>query len=261
LLKENATLKQTNDALNERTAELEKNRKRLYSQNDRTTKKLQKELQTKEEENSSLTEELAVKTRQHTQARNYRKTVAQQKRGTEQELRLALDENEALREAIDGVEGAYEKLQVEYAIMAAEGNRSDDDDSYTTEELKVFDNGQFDDRIRLAVFACMRANVGKDRIGPLIEAIMRAMVNKRFDRMPKPSTIASWATQFSGVSLAHVFDQLTRDQHAVKVIAHDGTTKNGKKYGTGRYVTCVRAYACACRDARKVLIQRFVCCV
>jgi hypothetical protein len=195
LLQENASLKQTNDVL-------KKNRKRLYSQKDRATKKLPNKLQLKEEENSSLKEELIVKARQHIQARHYRKTVSQQKRQTENELQLALDENETLREAIEEVEGGYEKLKLECAIMAASGAGSDDD-SYTAAELNVFANGQFDDRIRLAVFACMRANVGKDRIGALIAAIMKAMVNKRVDRMPAPSTIASWATQLSGVALAH----------------------------------------------------------
>src|SRR6185437_10278359 len=80
-------------------------------------------------------------------------------------------------------------------------------------------------------------------------------VNKRVDRMPKPSTIASWATQLSGVALAHVFDQMTTDPNAVKVFAHDGTTKNGKKYGTGRYVATHDAgwkSGCVCHVRERV---------
>jgi hypothetical protein len=49
----------------------------------------------------------------------------------------------------------------------------------------------------------------------------------------------------SNLTAIQLYDRLTTDSDALKVLAHDGTTMGGKKYGTGRSVALLPNRSCA----------------
>ena len=212
---------------------------------------------------------LATTRKQLNNAKNYRKTVAGDKRQAESERDAAREELEQLQTLADERLEAYEELEMEMVMMmmtddvmakrkrtnsgggGGGGGGGDGDEGDELKEVDVFHDGRYDDNMRVAIFACMRAGVGKDRIAPLVAAILRVLANIKVNRMPSPSTIAKWADDMSNLTAIQLYARLTTDPDALKVLAHDGTTMGGKKYGTGRSValssnrSCAHAWQCA----------------
>jgi hypothetical protein len=206
---------------------------------------------------------LATTRKQLNNAKNHRKTVAADKRQAESERDAAREELEQLQMLANERLEAYEELQMEMVMMMmtddvmAKRNRATGggggsgggggggdgagDEGVELKEMDFFHEGRYDDNMRVAIFACMCAGVGKDRIAPLVAAILRVLANIKVNRMPAPSTIAMMAADMSNLTAIQLYDKLTTDPDAVKVFAHDGTTMGGKKYGTARCVSVVCA--------------------
>lgn len=257
---------------NERDA-LRKKAKRASDEKVTMTKKAEAtamELDDTKEALDTTQAALAATRKQLNNAKNYRKTVAGDKQQAESERDAAREELEQLQTLADERLEAYEELEMEMMMMmmtddvmakrkrmnsaGGGGGGGDVDEGDELKEMDFFHEGQYDDNMRVAILACMRAGVGKDRIAPLVEAILRALANIKVNRMPAPSTIAKMAAAMSNLTAIQLYDKLTTDPDAVKVFAHDGTTMGGKKYGTARYVwtagteenECVSAYHCGC---------------
>jgi hypothetical protein len=250
----NAELKNERDALRKKA-------KRVTDEKATTTKKAEAtamELDDTKEALDNTQAALAATRKQLNNAKNYRKTVAGGKRQAESERDAAREDLEQLQTLADERLEAYEELEMEMVMMMmtdnvmakrkrATGGGGGDE----VKEVDVFHEGRYDDNMRVAILACMRAGVGKDRIAELVAAILRALVKIKVNRMPSPSTIAKWAGQMSNLTAIQLYDRLTTDPDALKVLAHDGTTMGGKKYGTGRSValssnrSCARARQCA----------------
>ena len=200
---------------------------------------------------------LATTRKQLNNGKHYRKTIAAGKLQAESERDAAHEELEQLQTLADERLEAYEELEMEMVMMmmtddvmakrkrmnsgGGDGGGGDGDEGDELKEMDFFHEGRYDDNMRVAILACMRAGVGKDRIAPLVEAILRALANIKVNRMPAPSTIAKMAADMSNLTAIQLYDKLTTDPDAVKVFAHDGTTMGGKKYGTARCVMCVCA--------------------
>jgi hypothetical protein len=108
--------------------------------------------------------------RQLTQSRYYRGTVSASRKELTREHAAATDELDRLSTEVEGWHAEHDRLQADLLLIdsgtAASGGKQ--------QPLSLFENGQYSDRMRLAVFACLNANVGKDNIGPLIRAITQA---------------------------------------------------------------------------------------
>ncbi|WP_288083824.1 hypothetical protein [Shinella sp.] len=196
---------------------------------------------------------LATTRKQLNNAKHYRKTVAADKRQAESERDAALEELEQLQTLADERLEAYEELEMEMVMMmmtddvmakrkrtssggGGGGGGGGGDESVELKDVDFFHEGRYDDNMRVAILACMRAGVGKDRIAPLVAALLRVLANLKVNRMPAPSTIAKWADEMSNLTAIHLYNELTTRMEATKVFAHDGTTMGGKKYGTATYV-------------------------
>lgn len=103
----------------------------------------------------------------------------------------------------------------------------------------AFDGERYTDEMRTAVMACISAGVGVRRIGPLLQLLTQAITNRTFSRMPATSTIALWAGELRTLSRIQTVERLTRDEKELQVLASDGTTKFGKKFGAFRYAWIV----------------------
>ena len=127
--------------------------------------------------------------RRLTQSRYYRGTVADAKKKLSREHVAAMEENDRLKVEVEGWHAEYARLQAELLLQDSDGHMTTTRGKPQT--LSLFKNGQYSDQMRLAVFACLNANVGKDKIGPLISAITQAVAQKQIIRLPAPSTAAS----------------------------------------------------------------------
>jgi type I site-specific restriction endonuclease len=193
---------------------------------------------------------LATTRKQLNNAKHHRKTVAADKRQAESERDAALEELEQLQTLADERLEAYEELEMEMVMMmmtddvmakrkrmnsaGGGGGGGDVDEGDELKHVDLFHEGRYDDNMRVAILACMRAGVGKDRIAPLVAALLRALANIKVNRMPAPSTIAKWADEMSNLTAIQLYAEFTTRMEATKVFAHDGTTMGGKKYGTAR---------------------------
>jgi small-conductance mechanosensitive channel len=182
-------------------------------------------------DNAELRRDLKTSKRQLSQSRNYRSTVATQKRTAEEERDDAMEQAKQLTKELSEWMERYEEFEVE---MMIDDSQKQDQQIKEDKEIKVFKNGRYDDRMRLAIFACMRANVGKDAIGPLVSNIVQLFAEKKIDRLPSPSTIAKMSTELLALTQIQTYERLTTDPTATKIMAHDGTTQLGTKFGTGR---------------------------
>jgi hypothetical protein len=269
LLQKKRELEEANaELMNERDA-LRKKAKRVADEKATITQKAEAttmELDDTKEALDNAQADLAVTRKQLNNAKNYRKTVAGGKRQAESERDAAREALEQLQTLADERLEAYEELEMEMVMMmmtddvmakrkranGGGGGGGGGDEGDELKEVDIFHEGRYDDNMRVAIFSCMRAGVGKDRIPELVAAILRALAKIKVNRLPSPSTIAKWAGQMSNLTAIQLYDRLTTDPDALKVLAHDGTTMGGKKYGTGRSValssnrSCARARAAMC---------------
>jgi hypothetical protein len=250
LLKDKRKLEEANAELkNERDA-LRKKAKRVSDEKATITQKAEAtvmELDDTKEALDTTQTALATTRKQLNNAKHHRKTVAADKRQAENERDAAREEVEQLQTLADERLEAYEELEMEMVMMVMTddvmtkrkratggGGGGGGGDGDELKDVDFFHEGRYDDNMRVAILACMRAGVGKDRIAPLVAALLRALVKTKVNRMPAPSTIAKWADEMSNLTAIQLYDKLTTDPDAVKVFAHDGTTMSGKKYGTAR---------------------------
>jgi hypothetical protein len=248
---------------------LRKKVKRLSDEKANVTKKAEvtaMELDDTKEALDDAKETLSVTRKQLSNSKSYRKTVAAAKKQAESERDAALEEIKELTALANEHLEAYEELEMEMVMMmmtedvVAKRNRAQgggggsgggagggrggggggggggDGGEAGLKEVDFFHDGRYDDRLRVAVLACMRAGVGKDRIAELVAVILRVTAKLDPKKMPSPSTIAKWASELSNLTAIQLYDRLTTDPDATKVLAHDGTTMGGKKYGTARSV-------------------------
>jgi hypothetical protein len=184
-----------------------------------------------EEENERLRGALKATKRQHTQSRNYRKSVAARARDAEHD---AADLRAELAERATDVEEelmcAYEQYEIEAIVDEAD---SSTDNAVRPTPLVLLHDGRYDDALRAVIYAYIRAGVGKDRIAQLVAVTMELLANQRIDKLPSPATIARMATELNTLTYAQLYDRLTADPSAITVFGHDGTTKSGKKIGAG----------------------------
>jgi hypothetical protein len=184
-----------------------------------------------EAENDRLREELKTKSRQLTQAKQYRKHVAADKReaqGQVSSLQAELDER---TEEAEEMSSEYEDMQME---LLFEQSRADDNANAThLQPLTLFHDGRYDDALRAVIYAHISAGVGKDRIASLVAITMQLLANKRMTQLPSPATIARMSAELNSLTQIQLYERMTSDPNAITVLAHDGTTKSGKKLGAG----------------------------
>lgn len=159
----------------------------------------------------------------------------------------AIERVEELEAEIEEANERFEELSMEAMLVQQEltlcndGDGNDYDGDRSNKRVSdMYSNGRYDDRMKMAVFACMTANVGKDAVAPLIRRIVESLTGQTIKRLPAPSTIAGWASELGTLARIQTFERLTADPTAPKVIAHDGTSKSGKKLGTARHAVARR---------------------
>jgi hypothetical protein len=261
LSRDKRELEKTVAELTNKQDALRKKVKRLSEEKAAATKKAEvtaMDLDDTQEVLDDAKETLSATRKQLSNSKSYRKTVAAAKKQAESERDAALEEIKELTALANEHLEAYEELEMEMVVMmmtddvVAKRNRlrrggggdgggggggdGDGDGEHELKEVDFFHNGRYDDRLRVAVLACMRAGVGKDRIAELVAVILRVTAKLDPKKMPSPSTIANWAGELSNLTAIQLYDRLTTDPDATKVLAHDGTTMGGKKYGTARSV-------------------------
>jgi len=204
-----------------------------------------------EAENDRLREELKTKGRQLTQAKQYRKHVAADKREAQAQVSSLQAELETRTEEAEEMASEYEEMQME---LLFEQSRVDVDANNRNtppllQPLTLFHDGRYDDALRAVIYAHISAGVGKDRIASLVAITMQLLANKRITQLPSPATIARMSAELNSLTQIQLYERLTSDPKAITVLAHDGTTKSGKKLGAG--VVHIDRSATASKDGGK----------
>jgi hypothetical protein len=189
-----------------------------------------------EADNDRLRGELKTKSRQLTQAKQYRKHVAADKReaqGQVSSLQAELDER---TEEAEELASRYEEMHIELLFEQSRDDAEQENNRTTSahaQPLTLFHDGRYDDALRAVIYAHISAGVGKDRIAPLVAITMQLLAHKHITQLPSPATIARMSAELNSLTQIQLYERLTSDPTAITVLAHDGTTKSGKKLGAG----------------------------
>jgi hypothetical protein len=195
--------------------------------------KLQSDMTATLADNEELSESLKQKSRQLTQAKLYRKHVAADKREAQVQVSDLQAELKTRTQEAEEMVNEYEEMQMELLFERLRPSDSSPPPAFHSQPLTLFHDGRYDDALRAVVYAHIRAGVGKDRIAQLVAVTMQLLANRRITSLPSPATIARWSAELNALTQIQLFERLTADPAAVTVLAHDGTTKTGKKIGAG----------------------------
>jgi hypothetical protein len=185
-------------------------------------------------DNERLRKQLTTKARQLTQAKQYRKHVAADKRDAQSQVSSLQAELEDSTDAAAEMASEYEEMQME---LLFEQSRADTDETdggaQAVQPLNLLHDGRYDDALRAVIYAHISAGVGKDRIAALVAITMQLLAHKRIEQLPSAATIARMSGELNALTQIQLYERLTSDANALTVFAHDGTTKSGKKLGAG----------------------------
>jgi hypothetical protein len=218
--------------------------------------KLQSDMTATLETNDLLRESLKQKSRQLAQAKQYRKHVASDKRDTQVQVSDLQEELKIRTEDAEEIANEYEEMQM---VLLVEQSREDSSAPHAlqVQPLALFHDGRYDDTLRAVIYSHIRAGVGKDRVAQLVAVTMQLLANRRITSMPSPATIARWSSELNALTQIQLFERLTVDPNAVTVLAHDGTTKTGKKIGAG-VVHIDRSHGAAENEPKRESVAMFV---
>lgn len=91
----------------------------------------------------------------------------------------------------------------------------------------------YSDRLKLMALACTQANVGAKTVAPLLKHLLTCVGDGSgpLPPMPHASTIGSWTPLLGVLAQIQAFEAITSaPPNTPKILAKDGTTKNGHKY-------------------------------
>ena len=214
-------------------------------------------------ENDRLRDSLKQKQRQLTQSKQHRKHVAADKKDAQSQVSdLQAELKERTAEA-EEMASDYEEMEMEllYEQSRADTNANSPQPSPPPQGLlqpmTLFHDGRYDDALRAVIYAFIRGGVGKDRIAPLVGVTMQLLANKRITDLPSPATIARMSTELNTLTQIQLYERLTTDSTATTVLAHDGTTKSGKKLGAG-VVHIDRSRTATTNESKRESVALFV---
>lgn len=98
----------------------------------------------------------------------------------------------------------------------------------------AFKRGQtYSDRLKLMALACTQANVGEKKVVPLLRHILTCFGGDGSGPLHPmhASTVGSWTPLLGVLAQIQAFEAITSAPPGTpKILAKDGTTKNGLKY-------------------------------
>jgi hypothetical protein len=151
----------------------------------------------------------------------------------------------------------YEEMAMRAIVEESNTSSANQQPQTPSQPLTLFHGGRYDDTLRAVIYAYIRAGVGKDRIAQLVAITMQLLANKHITQLPSAATIARMSTELNTLTQIQLYERLTVDPTAATVLAHDGTTKSGKKLG-GAVVHLDRSRTATKDESKRESLALFV---